>query len=57
MEEIIKAIAQWLAPIVGTATKAYIAVVQRNGEHKRDSAVVAADEYAEITGEQYPEAA
>lgn len=51
MEEIIKAIAQWLAPIVGTAITAYIAVVQRNGEQKRDSAVVAADEQRRIEQE------
>ena len=51
MDEIIKAIAQWLAPIVGTAITAYIAVVQRNGEHKRDSAVIAADEQRRIEQE------
>ena len=44
MQEIIKAIAQWLAPIIGTAISAYIAVIQHNGESKRDSAVEATEE-------------
>lgn len=38
MQEIIKAIAQWLAPLLSTAISAYIAVIQRSGESKRDEA-------------------
>ncbi len=38
MQEIIKAIAQWLAPLLSTAISAYIAVIQHNGESKRDEA-------------------
>lgn len=44
MQEIIKAIAQWLAPLLSAAISAYIAVIQHNGESKRDEARADADE-------------
>ena len=51
MEEMIKAIAQWLAPIISTAISAYIAVIQHGGEARRNEAVGATEANRRVEAE------